>query len=144
MLVGMTAAASPTRPPHEGRDGRSAIRIDQVSPNIRVTTEGTTVVISVEGELDVTAGEALVDAAKAAVATSNPARLDIDLRALESFDEKGAVALVECRVLGAQLAEGLHYRTGRGPGREALLAAYTEIELGNDASDGYDRSIESG
>jgi hypothetical protein len=127
MLGGMTAAASPTRPPSDGRDGRSATRIDQVSPSIRVATEGTTVVISVEGDLDFTTGEALLSAANAAVETG-PTRLDIDLRALENFDEKGAVALVACRALGAQLAEGLHYRTGRGPGREALLAAYSDLD----------------
>ena len=40
-------------------------------------------------DLDVTTGEALLSAATAAVATG-PSRLDIDLRALESFDEKGA------------------------------------------------------
>lgn len=127
MLGGMTAAASPTRPPSDGRDGRSATRIDQVNPSIRVATEGTTVVISVEGDLDFTTGEALLSAANAAVETG-PTRLDIDLRALENFDEKGAAALVDCRVLGAQLAEGLHYRTGRGPGREALLAAYSDLD----------------
>jgi hypothetical protein len=92
---------------------------------IRVAKEGTTVVIAVEGDLDVTTGEALIDAAEAAVRTG-PTRLDIDLRALEDFDEEGAGALVSCRELGAKLAEGLHYRTGRGPGRDALLTAYSE------------------
>jgi hypothetical protein len=127
MLGGMTAAASPTRPPSDGTDGRTASRIDQVSPSIRVATEGTTVVIAVEGDLDVSTGQALVSAAAAAV-QMGPSRLDIDLRALENFDDKGAVALVECRALGAQLTEGLHYRTGRGPGREALLAAYSDVD----------------
>lgn len=98
---------------------------DEDAAPIRVDREGTTVVIAVEGDLDVTTGEALIDAAEAAVRTG-PTRLDIDLRALEDFDEAGAGALVSCRELGAQLAEGLHYRTGRGPGRDALLAAYSE------------------
>jgi hypothetical protein len=84
-------------------------------------------VIAVVGELDTTAGEALIDAAEAAVA-AKPSRLDIDLRELETFDEAGAGALVSCRQLGAQLAEGLHYRTGRGPGRDALLVAYSELD----------------
>lgn len=149
----MTAAASPPRPPSEGDDGPSTTSTTTSTPStaetngtdgtkdtdgisegtdeeakpIRVAKEGTTVVICVEGDLDITTGEALIDAAEAAVRTG-PTRLDIDLRALEDFDEAGAGALVSCRELGAQLAEGLHYRTGRGPGRDALLAAYTETE----------------
>jgi hypothetical protein len=92
---------------------------------IAVTTEGTTVVIAVERCLDRIAGDALLDAASAALATG-PSRLDIDLRALESYTDDGARSLVSCRSLGAHLAEGLHYRTGRGPGRDALLAAYAD------------------
>jgi hypothetical protein len=57
-----------------------------------------------------------------------PSRIDVDLRALDSFTDAGARALVGCRELGARLPEGLHYRTGRGPGREALLAAYTDAD----------------
>jgi hypothetical protein len=172
ILVQMTAAASPPRPPAEGDDGPSTTAPSPSSPTsgtsadpaggsdgtgaadpadgadkpegtdatdgpdgtegtdgetapIRVAKEGSTVVIAVEGDLDVTTGEALIDAAEAAVRTG-PSRLDIDLRALEDFDEEGAGALVSCHQLGAKLAEGLHYRTGRGPGRDALLTAYSE------------------
>lgn len=130
ILDEMTAAVPPPRPSIDGRDGTSAPEIspdDEDPTSIRVATEGSTVVIAVAGELDITTGEALLDAAEAAVATG-PSRLDIDLRALENFDEAGAGALVSCRQLGAQLAEGLHYRTGRGPGRDALLAAYSELD----------------
>jgi STAS domain len=139
ILGEMTAAAPPPRPSYtDGRDGPSASdnsadsspdrsADDEDPTSIRVATEGSTVVIAVAGELDITTGEALIDAAEAAVATG-PSRLDIDLRALENFDEAGAVALVSCRELGARLAEGLHYRTGRGPGRDALLAAYSEMD----------------
>ncbi|MFP3900092.1 MAG: hypothetical protein ACLFXM_04505 [Acidimicrobiia bacterium] len=81
--------------------------------------------IAVEHRLDRLAGDALLDAASAAVATG-PSRLDIDLRRLESFTDEGARSLVSCRTLGSRLAEGLHYRTGRGPGRDALLAAYAD------------------
>ncbi|HEY3144451.1 MAG TPA: hypothetical protein VGJ86_25195 [Acidimicrobiales bacterium] len=95
--------------------------------SIRVATEGTTVVIAVERCLDSPTGEALLSAASAALATG-PTRLDIDLRALENFTPEGADALVSCRELSGQLAEGLHYRTGRGPGRDALLAAYSEFD----------------
>lgn len=127
MLGQMTAAASPTRPPTSGHDGRNAARDDQENPAITVLQEGTTVVIAVEGNLNLSTGEALLSAANAVVGTGTT-RLDIDLRALDEFNDEGASALVSCRALGAQLAEGLHYRTGRGPGREALLAAYTDVE----------------
>ena len=32
---------------------------------------------------------------------------------------------MRCRAVCGDLPDGLHYRTGRGPGRAALLAAYT-------------------
>lgn len=73
--------------------------------------------------LDARTGDALVAAAEAALATE-PERVDIDLRALQSWTPDGAVALVRCRTVCADLPDGLHYRTGRGPGRAALLAAY--------------------
>jgi hypothetical protein len=94
---------------------------------INVTSDGTAVVIAVEGGLDVSTGEALVDAASAAVATG-PSHLDIDLRGLASFTDEGAEALVTCRALGSALPGGLHYRTSRGPGREALLFAYRDLQ----------------
>jgi hypothetical protein len=131
MLSQMTAAASPSRTPSGGHDGRNSSRDDQDAPNVTVATEGTTVVIAVEGNLNLTTGEALLSAASAAVGTGTT-RLDIDLRALDDFSDEGASALVSCRELGAHLAEGLHYRTGRGPGREALLAAYTDIDPDGD------------
>ena len=53
-----------------------------------------------------------------------PERVDIDLAALQSWTQEGAVALVRCREVCGDLPDGLHYRTGRGPGRAALLAAY--------------------
>ena len=69
-------------------------------------------------------GAALVAAAEAALATE-PERVDIDLRSLQSWTQDGAAALVRCREICGDLPDGLHYRTGRGPGRAALLAAYT-------------------
>ena len=134
----MTAAASPspTRPPSDGQSGDAEEMTDDSNPSdesgddssIRVATEGSTVVIVVARCLDIPTGEALISAANAAVKTG-PTRLDIDLRALENFTPEGAEALASCRALGLQLAEGLHYRTGRGPGRDALLAAYTTSEF---------------
>jgi hypothetical protein len=92
-------------------------------PPIEVRTDGTTVVLRVAPCLGEEAGAALLDAAGAAVA-AGATRIDIDLRDLASFTPEGSQALVACRMLATSLAEGLHYRTGRGPGRDALLAAY--------------------
>jgi hypothetical protein len=127
ILVEMSAAAagSPARPTPVGSDALAASMPDPAA--INVTSNGTAVLIAVEGGLDVSTGNALIDAATAAVATG-PSHLDIDLRALESFTDEGARALVTCRALGSDLPGGLHYRTSRGPGREALLAAYRNLE----------------
>jgi hypothetical protein len=94
--------------------------VDPGPSPIAVHTEGSTVVL---------AGGALLDAASQAVA-SDPERIEVDLRALESYTPAGARALVGCRDLGARVPEGLHYRTGRGPGRDALMAAYDDTAGG--------------
>ena len=129
----MTAATagSPPRPDTGGDVALAAEGTPDGAPgpsSIRVTTEGSTVVIVVERTLDAHAGDTLVKLATAAV-DNGPDRLDIDLRWLQSYTEEGARALVACRALGTRLAEGLHYRTGRGPGREALLLAYQDIDV---------------
>jgi hypothetical protein len=117
-------AGAPLGPPSSGSASVDAA-LDVPRPRIDVTTEGDAVVIAVAHSLDEVAGAALIDAATAA-ADTHPRRIDVDLRALESFTDAGARSLVGCRDLGSRLPEGLHYRTGRGPGREALLAAYTD------------------
>lgn len=88
-----------------------------------VRTEGAAVVLELSDLLDADTGDALVAAAEAALSTE-PERVDIDLRALRSWTEEGARSLVRCRTVCTDLPDGLHYRTGRGPGRAALLAAY--------------------
>lgn len=90
---------------------------------VTVRTEGLAVVLALTDLLDSTVGEVLVDAVASAIATS-PDRVDIDLRELTSWTAEGARSLVRCREICSELPDGLHYRTGRGPGREALLAAY--------------------
>jgi hypothetical protein len=128
ILVEMSAATagSPTRPSAAGSDALASMPEPEPTV-IHVTSDGAAVVIAVEGGLDQSTGDALVDAATAAVATG-PSHLDIDLRGLESFTGEGARALVTCRTLGSDLPGGLHYRTSRGPGRDALLAAYRDLE----------------
>jgi hypothetical protein len=131
----MTAAAgspagTPSRTTAIGSDATFDTPLESpLRSPIDVTTEGTTVVLAVVRCLDEAAGGALLDAASAAL-DSQPTRIDVDLRALDSFTDAGARALVGCRDLGAKLPGGLHYRTGRGPGRDALLAAYTDHEVG--------------
>ena len=89
-----------------------------------VRTDGAAVVLELSDLLDAGTGDALVAAAEAALLT-DPERVEIDLRALQSWTHGGVVSLVRCRAICSDLPNGLHYRTGRGPGRAALLAAYT-------------------
>ena len=90
---------------------------------VTVRTDGAAVVLELSDSLDPLVGRVLVDAVASAVAT-HPDRVDIDLRSIIEWTVEGARALVRCRELCRDLPDGLHYRTGRGPGREALLAAY--------------------
>lgn len=90
---------------------------------VTVRTEGAVVVLELSDVLDPLVGRVLVDAVTSALST-RPERVEIDLRLLESWTDDGARALVTCRELCRELPDGLHYRTGRGPGRAALLAAY--------------------
>ena len=90
---------------------------------LAVETHGSTIVLSLGEELDERAGVALVEAAEAAL-RCEPERIDIDLRNLVSWTVEGVRSLVRCREVCSPLLGGLHYRTGRGPGRDALLAAY--------------------
>ena len=90
---------------------------------VTVRSEPGTVILQLADLLDAQTGAELIAAAEAAVAT-DPSRVDIDLTALQSWTQDGAAALVRCRAVCGDLPDGLHYRTGRGPGRAALLAAY--------------------
>lgn len=123
----MTAASS-ARPPTDPDGGSGHVPEHGQHRAIDVHRKGSTIVIMVRDQLDAQAGRSLVEDATAVVTAKGIARLDIDLRNLESFTSEGARSLVVCRSLGAGLAEGLHYRTGRGAGRDALLAAYRELE----------------
>ena len=120
-------AGAPSGPPAAGSDASvDAPTLDPARSPIAVSSDGRTVVLAVVRCLDETTGGALIDAASAAV-DGRTERIDVDLRSLESFTDAGARALVSCRDLCSHLPEGLHYRTGRGPGRDALMAAYTDL-----------------
>ena len=86
-------------------------------------------VLTIEGTLDGDAGAALLDATRAAADDGAP-RIDIDLRSITGFTDEGARSLLRCRELCGALLDGLHYRTGQGPGRDALLTAYAEEPAG--------------
>jgi hypothetical protein len=92
------------------------------SGTVHVACQADVVVVRVEGHLDGRAGHALEQAA--AGLGHGAQRLDVDLTRVASYTAEGVAALLVCRDLSAGLAGGLHYRTGRGPGRDALLAAY--------------------
>lgn len=90
----------------------------------RVSRTGDTV--TVDGALDAAAGSALVALVSEAVAVGAP-RLEIDLCAVDAFDEDGAAALLTCRNVSSELEGGLHYKTcGGGAGQDALLHAYAD------------------
>jgi len=95
--------------------------------SVDVQVDETGVVLTVQGCLDDAAGEELVKTAAAAI-DDETARLDIDLSALTGYTDEGAESLVTCRELCSELPDGLHYRTTQGPGQEALLAAYSEVD----------------
>lgn len=88
-------------------------------------TEGEIVVLTINGCLDAEAGAALLKRTTAAL-EERACRVDIDLRQLTGFTDQGAAALGACRRMCAGLPDGLHYRTGQGPGREALLVAFQD------------------
>jgi hypothetical protein len=88
-------------------------------------SEASGVVLTIHGCLDRSAAGALV-AATATAVEARPARVEIDLCSLTGFTAEGAGALAACRELCTGVPGGLHYRTGQGAGREALLAAYAD------------------
>ncbi|MDP8988040.1 MAG: hypothetical protein M3N11_06795 [Actinomycetota bacterium] len=118
-MTGVPGSNLPVGPLDEDGPARSAAQ-----GGVRVAAEGGVAVLTVWGCLDAEVGAAVRAAAEDAV-RDRARRLDIDLRQVVGFTVEGAAALRHCRAGGAGLEQGLHYRTGRGPGREALLAAYT-------------------
>lgn len=91
---------------------------------VTVRIDDAAVVFELCDALDAPTGAALVAAAESAV-VAVPERVDIDLQRLRSWTQDGVASLVRCREICRDLPGGLHYRTGRGPGRDALLAAYS-------------------
>ncbi len=99
-----------------------------VEPGLDVVVEDGIVLLTLSGHLDAAVGVAVGVAAEGALGLE-ARRLDIDLRQVTSFTVEGVSALGACRLRAVGLREGLHYRTGRGPGREALLAAHPPVGI---------------
>jgi hypothetical protein len=128
---------------------------DSSATLLRMGAETTTValdaaVLPMSGRLDGAAGVRLLAAARGAVA-AGAIRLDVDLCEVTDFTPAGTAALLACRDLcgehagdhgpqaeqnGGSSSVELHYRTSRGPGRDALLAAFAEVR--DDLGDGDD------
>jgi hypothetical protein len=104
------------------------IRVE-ADPALDTAGDDIAIVLTIEGTLDGDAGVALLQAAKSAAQDGAP-RIDIDLRSITDFTDEGARSLLRCREQCGVLLDGLHYRTGQGPGREALLMAYAEEPAG--------------
>ena len=88
---------------------------------VTVRTEAGAVVLELSDTLDATVGQALVEAATAAVAGA-PERLDIDLRQLRTWTPDGAIALVRCREICGDLRRrpALPHRARPRPRRPAV------------------------
>jgi hypothetical protein len=95
------------------------------SGQVLAESDGSVVTIRVTGELDAVAGAALLDTVRHEL-DRGPARIDVDLRGLLSFNDDGTAALAEVRALTAGLTGGLHYRTEGGAGQDAFLAAFQQ------------------
>ena len=92
---------------------------------VTVRTEPAAVVLELADLLDADAGAALVAAAEAALATRARAGRHRPHRASSPGPRTAPPPSCGAATVCGDLPDGLHYRTGRGPGRAALLAAYT-------------------
>ena len=110
--------ADPSSPIARAPEGRSSVRR---------TVDGGSTVLAVEGALDTHVGSVLVAAVHDAV-VHGVDRLEVDLAAVDAFDDAGLASLLACRDAAREISGGLHYRTCGGPGQAALLAAFADEE----------------
>jgi hypothetical protein len=105
-----------------------------------VQRSGSLVTMVVTGQLDANAGIELLACLQAEVESAE--RVDIDLLGVTGSSPEGARSLRRARtMLASRLTEGLHFRTGPGPGQEALLEAFSHEE--DDADDGGDPAADA-
>lgn len=93
-----------------------------------IDRDGTLVTITLRGCLDAHAGVELLTTLQDEI-DGGPARVDVDLQAVDDWTPEGARALRRARRLGRVLVDGLHYRCGAGPGHHALLTAFDDPSL---------------
>jgi len=91
---------------------------------VLVAFDDDVVTISLHGRLDGGMVHLILAALWSAI-ERGVARVDLDLLAVRSWTETGAEALRRCRALAAGQPVGLRFRTAAGPGRDALLFAFT-------------------
>lgn len=94
------------------------------SARVRARKHGSTVTITLTGDLDQVAGGALLDTVRHEL-DRGPTRVEIDLGGLSGYTAAGSAALAECKTVAGGLADGLHYYTEGGAGQGALLAAFS-------------------
>lgn len=98
-----------------------------------VDRRGGLVTITLRGRLDAHAGVELLAALQDEI-DSGPARVDVDLQAVEDWTPEGARALRRARRLARVLDDGLHYRCAAGAGHDALLDAFTDDAADDDSN----------
>jgi hypothetical protein len=97
----------------------------RVAPSIVVQVERRdgVVTLAVRGRLDANAGVELLATLQDEIDTG-PARVDLDLQAVDDWTPEGARALRRARRLARVLDDGLHFRCAAGAGHDALLEAF--------------------
>jgi len=89
-------------------------RLVRSAGTVRCRRDAGHVTVSVEGSLDHETASALLDTV-AQELTSNPNRIDVDLRQVTSFVAPGAQALGQCRDLCSDVARGCTSAPKRDP-----------------------------
>jgi hypothetical protein len=94
---------------------------------VTVQRDGSLVTIVVTGLLDAHGGVELLAALQPEL--DGATRIDIDLLGITGSTPEGARSLVRARSLSGRLDDGLHFRTGPGPGQAALLEAFAVVDV---------------
>lgn len=94
---------------------------------LRVSGEGDTLVLSLEGPLDSDSG-ALLLSAVTSTRGGGPSHIEIDLGGVTSYTREGTAALVGCREVVGLLASRLSYRAESPMARSLLLETLRDAD----------------
>lgn len=83
------------------------------------------VVLRLDGRLDAEAAQVLLRAAAAAAACAAK-RLEIDMRAVDSYTPEGVLGITGCRRLARHVPGGVAFLVAGGTSNGALLASLAE------------------